>query len=369
MFKHVLYIPRPGSSSKIIQNGYVDTLRSLGWKVYVCDPKTKLGCQTIIEKYNISLIMTHSKYGTRQLPVDTINDNRIAVAVEVLPLNDNGLTIDGPYECSRIDEPALLRTIDNIVIHTRIEPCAWHRYMTGWTSNDIKFIHLPVAGNMINALPPTCSVMTDVAMVANFSHRPEIFKNVVAPLFARVDLLGYSYQAFGDELWHKSGLQYSGPFYGDTSQLAHIYASAKICPNVHTEIQVRDQICLNERSFMIPLCGGLQVSDNPLATKYLGLHCEVATSVTDFIQKTITEIDNQYDRTNRIKLSAEHVSHNHTYFNRLSNLFTAFGLEVLSDETRDKGRREATKHCWGLDARLSAYERGIDYGKQNIGTS
>jgi hypothetical protein len=112
---------------------------------------------------------------------------------------------------------------------------------------------------------------------------------------------------------------------------------------------------------MIPLCGGIQVSDNPLAQKYLGQNCVIANTITDFINNVIRLIDNQPDRFEKIKSSVNHVAHHHTYFNRLEDLFTMGGLHDCSTVAKTKGYKAAVKHCWGMDARLSAEERGIPY--------
>ena len=111
MNKCALYIPRPGITSKIIQHGYVDALRYLGWKVYVGNPKTKLGCRKLIEEYGVQLIMTSSRYGIRQLPIQVINDNQVVVIVDVLPLNPASATTDGPYEFAHNDEQELKKGI------------------------------------------------------------------------------------------------------------------------------------------------------------------------------------------------------------------------------------------------------------------
>ena len=263
----------------------------------------------------------------------------------------------------------MIKEIQKVVVHTRLEPNIWSEYMCGWNNNDVDIIYLPVAGNMVKALPPTCSLLTDVAMVANFGHRQRIMKQLIEPLFKRLNLLGYSYQAFGDKIWQLAGLNYNGPLIGDIAKLAHVYATAKVCPNVHTEKQVILQACVNERSFMIPLCGGLQVSDNPMISKYLGQHCEVATNTTDFMNKVIRLIEDQSNRFDKIRASVKHVANNHTYFNRLVDLFRAAELLELASETEARGQRAAVRHCWELDARLSAEERGIPYEQKVIGTS
>lgn len=369
MNKIALCIPRPGAAARMIQQGYVDALRYLGWKVYVGDPKTKLCCGKWIEKHGIQFIMTNSRYGVRQLPIRVINDKQVIVAIDALPLNPTNITIDGPYEFAHEDEPDLIKEIQSAIVYTNLEPNIWSEYMCEWQSNGIDIMHLPVAGNMVRALPSTCSILTDVAMVANFNHRPNIMKQLIEPLFKRLDLLGYSYQAFGDKIWQLAGLSYNGPLVGDITKLAHVYATAKVCPNVHTEKQVVLQASINERSFMIPLCGGIQVSDNPMIAKYLGSYCVIATSTTDFMNKVIGLVENQSQRFDKIRVGVEHVAHQHTYFNRLVNLFRAVGLLGFGDEAETKGQQAAVRHCWELNARLSDEERGMSYEQQVIKTA
>lgn len=368
MNKCALYIPRPGGTSRMIQHGYVDAMRHLGWKVYVGDPKTKLGCARLIEQHGIGLIMTHSRYGMRQLPVDVINANQVMVFIEALPLNNDGLAVNGPYELAHKDEPDIVQAIQSVVVHTSLEPHLWDQYMSIWGESLIDVSHIPVAGNMIRALPPTCATMTDVGMVANFAHRQGIMKQLIEPLFKRLDLLGHSYQAFGDDIWARAGLNYNGPL-DDHSKLSHVYATAKVCPNVHTEQQVGLQAFVNERSFMIPLCGGVQVSDNPLITRYLGQHCSVAHNVTDFMTQVVGLVENQPERFEQIRVSVEHVAHKHTYFNRLVDLFEIAGLHDQAADVAAEGQRAAVRHCWEINARLSAEERGIPYEQTAIGTA
>lgn len=368
MNKIALCIPRPGTSYAMINQGYVDALRYLGWVVYVCDPKTKLECKKLIEKHDVRLIMTHSRFGMRQLPIDTINTHQVAVIINALPMNLTNDTIDGPHELAHDDESSLIKEIQIVIVHTHLEPNVWSTYMHGWLDNSVDLVHLPLAGNLIKAMPPTCDVLTDVAMVANFTHRQDIMKGLIEPLFKRLELLGFSYQAFGDNIWQLAGLSYNGPL-NDTTKLAHVYATAKICSNVHTEKQIRLQACINERSFMIPLCGGIQVSDNPLAAKYLGPHCEIGVSTTDYMNKVVELIEDQSQRLDKIKGDVEHVAHNHTYFNSLSTLFDTLGLLEFADEARTKGQTAAVQHCWGMDARLSATERGVIYEQQVIGAT
>lgn len=365
MNKIALFIPRPGTTASVIRQGYIDTLRHLGWTVYCCDPKIKLECRKLIEENGVRLIMTSSRYGIRQLPIQIINDNHVTVMVDILPLNPTGAIIDEPYEVAHNDEPEIIKAIKSVVVHTHIESNLWPEYMCGWQNNNIDIRHLPMAGNLIRALPPTCDILTDVAMVANFSHRQDIMKRLIEPLFKRLDLLGYSYQVFGDNIWQLAGLNYNGPLMDDVTRLAHIYATAKVCPNVHSGKVIQLQAYVNERSFMIPLCGGLQVTDNPLTSKYLEKYCSIAVSITDYMKKVIEAIESHDGCFDKIKAGVDHVANKHTYFQRLAELFHAVGLLEFAEETEIKGKGAATHHIWEMNARLSATERGIPYG-QNI---
>jgi len=361
MNRNVLYIPRPGWSSMAIRDGYVDALSSLGYAVYVCDPKAKLPCREFIEHHNIGVIMTHSKYGIRQLPIDAINELGIAVFVEILPLNDRGLTIGGPNEMAHKDEPSTLNRIDRCCAHTRIEKHIWQDYMSVWIDNGVKIIHNPAAGNIIRAMPESFDTLTDIAMVANFSHRQGIMRKKIAPLFKHAERLGYSYQAFGDDIWARAGLNYNGILDPKESKIANIYSTSIVCPNVHTEEQVDLQAVVNDRAFMIPLCGGVQISDQPLISKYIGSYCYNANSINDFMTKILDRIATDDIKYDDIKIGINEVAHSHTYFNRLCLLFSEAGLSEESEYIKSGIYNRAFSYCWEIEARISAKERGVQY--------
>ena len=104
-----------------------------------------------------------------------------------------------------------------------------------------------------------------------------------------------------------------------------------------------------------------------MISKYLGEHCEIANSTIDFITKVIDLAKSESNRDfDKIKAGIYHVSHNHTYFNRLQQLFSTMELFDCSEETKVKGERVAVQHCWELNARLSAEERGVSYEDETI---
>lgn len=360
MQKQALYIPRPGLSSARIMQGYVDALRFFGWNVIISDPKTKFNCRKLIENYDFSIIFTHSRYGIRQLPVDLINQKYIVVFVNVLPLSN---PIDGPYETAHDDEVDIIKSINHVVPYTHIEPHLWSRHMQEWY-DELLLSFIPLAGNMVKAIPDTYSVFADVAMVANFAHKLDRMEAIIRPLFQHLGILGYNCIAYGDSVWPKFQLPYNGPLY-DGYKLANIYATAKVCPNVHTESQLLNKSYLNERAFTIALCGGIQIVDTDLASKYLGEGCVIADNTTDFIQKTVSIIENPRDY-DRILNTVKHVAENHTYLTRLADLFSIARLKECADHMVATIARASTRHYWDIEARLGAERRGVVYEKSIV---
>jgi len=212
------------------------------------------------------------------------------------------------------------------------------------------------------------TILYDVGVVANIAHRHERFKKFLQPLLERLKMLGHTYQAFGDTFWQHTGLDYSGPLVGDIKKIADVYSSSLVCPNIHTESQIFHEAFLNERSFMISLCGGLQVSDNILAKKYLHNSCFVYPNNTDFINGVIDQINNPTLREKNTVDSVSHIAENHTYFNRLSLIFDVLTMRDSKLVSDKEGKRLSQKHCWEIETMLMAAERGISYGENIIQT-
>jgi hypothetical protein len=106
-----------------------------------------------------------------------------------------------------------------------------------------------------------------------------------------------------------------------------------------------------------------------MVLKHLGSYCEVAASETDYMNRIINLIEDDSHRFDRIKVGLEDVSNNHTYFNRLIDIFTKAGLTEYATEVLQEGQRAAVRHCWEVNARLSAEERGIRYEPKVIGAA
>jgi len=72
MKTNVLYMD-DGTS---VARGYIDALRHLKYKVYVCWPTSKLEMRRLIEKHNVRLIFTQSRYQQQhQLMFATLFDS------------------------------------------------------------------------------------------------------------------------------------------------------------------------------------------------------------------------------------------------------------------------------------------------------
>jgi len=365
MKNNVLIVP--GIESESVRLGYVDAFEALGYKVYVYEPKHKLSFIDIVNRYSIGFVMISSG-SLSILDIDTINKNNISVFVDILPLNDNRKTLYGARDLADDCEPSIVRQIDSCVCHTHVAKHLWSEYFNGWINSQIQPLYVPLAGNIIRAQPRTCSIMTDFVLVSDFSRKKTVVNKLLKQLLDRFDILGYECQIFGDNTLDDLGLFNNGFINPSDQRLPSVYASSKVSINVHEEEETSNCICVNDMSFFIPLCGGLQLSDNPMIADHLGPNVVYGRSIKEFIDKALDMVQNQQNRSDKILEASDFVARNHTYFNRIAVLFGSIGLQQESEGIELFGDRSATKHCWSLQTLMEAEERGVLYEKEFIGS-
>ncbi len=335
--KTVLYIVKPDFVSSVIAKGYSDVLSHLGWKVLICNPPTKFHVEQLINNHNVELIFTSCKYGINQLPIKLINQKNIGVIIEVLPSNDYDLNIEGKYEVANLFEIECIEKINRSFLHTNITEELWPDYMQHWCQLN----HIPYAGNIFEALSEDYRPQYDVCFVDDLPNEYEY----AIPVLDRVEFLKFSTHTYG--------------LSSDQSKFKNIYAKSVLCLNFHTKKQVKIQACINEKSFMIQLCGGIQLTDMPLASRYFGDHITTSKTITEFIHSMENIISGSHShRFDNILRSVENASLNHTYFNRLSQIFDGLFMSNESSDCTREGFRLANFHIWEMEARLDNARKG-----------
>jgi len=360
MKRSVLFISDPKDKFNIVATGYCDALKQLGWRSYINYANTKKDIKTLIEECGVRLIFSLCKYGTRQLPIDIINKYGVGVIIQALPCNSADNYLYDFYRRSTESEINNLLKINKLLAYTNLLPEVWDKYMETWLSNKVDLIHLPFAGNILKSLPTDCRPIHHLCMVGSLIYKKERFDDYLMPLFHRLNFLQTNNQIWGNGLWREHGITTNGLLFNGRSQLPNIYAKSLVAINVHTKTEYEDQACLNERSFAIQLCGGVQVTDMPIAKRYF----EDCVHIGETANKFIFAVENNFNvdgRYDQILDSVKQAANNHTYHCRLADIFSKLGWKEDADFCGKEADRLATLHIWEFEARLDAERNGVLY--------
>ena len=120
---------------------------------------------------------------------------------------------------------------------------------------------------------------------------------------------------------------------------ALLYNFAKVLPNFHLESQYKRFDEVNERTFVIPACGGFELVDNPAAMKELfdANEMAVANSPQEYREMFEHFLNNPNERLPYIQNGMRKVWNNYTLFHSLSKL--AKFLKIT--ETGMQGTKES----------------------------
>jgi len=122
---------------------------------------------------------------------------------------------------------------------------------------------------------------------------------------------------------------------------ALFYNSAAIYPNYHLESNFRSFNEITERSYIIPACGGFELTDSPQAMKELFTHDEMAQadSPAEFQEMFRHFLDNPQERLSYVRAGMRKVYAQYTLFHRLDRLAQHLGAQernrTLARETVD----------------------------------
>ena len=104
-----------------------------------------------------------------------------------------------------------------------------------------------------------------------------------------------------------------------------IYASAKICLNLHNPHQHNDGYSCNSRTFVVAACGGFQISDNVAQIRdfFTDEEVVVARDARDWMEAIAYYLSHENERSAMAKRARQNALTNHTYHNRAATLLAA----------------------------------------------
>jgi hypothetical protein len=130
---------------------------------------------------------------------------------------------------------------------------------------------------------------------------------------------------FGNQPWTETD-RYCGTI--EDSNVRHLFASAKICPNLSEPHAQEYGYDVNERVFKVLFCGGMCISDvvEGLARTFSGGGLSLASSPKDFEEKIHYFLENDEARKEVAERGKYHVIKNHTNFHRIEEILNGFGI-------------------------------------------
>jgi hypothetical protein len=280
----------------------------------------------IITDKNIDMIFCSINYTIKQLPVDTINKNNVVVichAHATCCSDEHRMMFDPVYtEHAEQEDIDKLLSINNVVLWAQHELPIQKNFMYGYINNGLKLIHLPHAADIDKYMPPKQKTSgIDIAFVGGIGHKMESAARFLRPLVHKYEK---SFYAFGDMAWINLGINTNKLF--DTNKIGFLYGNATVCPNIQSDSMRHHKAIVNERSFIIPACGGFIVTDMLPTRDYFD--CVVGEIPYSFIKKVQYYIDNPKIREEYIGKSFSSVVYEHSYYNRMIQLFEYLGLDV-----------------------------------------
>ena len=131
----------------------------------------------------------------------------------------------------------------------------------------------------------------DLIFIGNAGHKPVAVRDCLMPLIRKRNLrtliFGGGWQNFGVNAKHLT------PHFDNFNQL---YPTSAICLNIHSAPQREMNVLFNDRSFMLPLCGGFFISDTQLSKRYFGDLIPVADTPREFRDLTLHYLDAPKER-------------------------------------------------------------------------
>ena len=166
----------------------------------------------------------------------------------------------------------------------------------------------------------------DIGFVGGYwPYKGQVIDQYLLPLCYPLDK--YKIKIFGNQPWGIN--QYCGLI--DDSDVKHLFASAKICPNLSEPHAQRYGFDVNERMFKVLYCGGFCISDYVKSYEMFGDGIVMADSPSDFRDKIEHYVQHPDERAEISEKGQRYISENHTGFHRAAEIMNAFGLDGLAN--------------------------------------
>ena len=219
-------------------------------------------------------------------------------------------------ECGRLVQQGLVGDVFFAPVHSS----AVREEYAEWDALGHPVHSIPMAANPAVHFPRNASVKYDIGFIGtNSPTKRKETQTYLMPLLER-----YSAMLCGDH-WGQ------GIPPVPQNQAAGVYARVRICPNFHHDFQKGRQLQLNERTFVIPACGGFEIMDeSPILREYFSPEEMVqARSPEEWLPLHQEWLRRDGERMEISARAHQRILREHTYFER--------AIQMLDLVLRHKG--------------------------------
>jgi len=310
-------------------DGYLGVLKELGWSVFQYHPQTKAEIRDLIINYHLCLIFAPSKYGVRQLPIDTINEYGVCVVVKPL------LFIKDDTDLWRLKE------IKNLLIESSISPSVTEEYLPRWCYAGLEPLQILPAIDLKSSIPQSLNKTLDIAVVTNYSDKE--LTNWIKTIADRAIV-----NRFTIEIVDLTKV--------DLPTIINIIGRAKIVCSIRDQTHRLRLKTINQFDLLSMLCGSSLVTNNLAVSQIFKNDVVFVETVTQMV-KHLEQILASYNRpTEELLRISTLVAHQHSYFNRLMQIFHCFGWLKYIDQLETISGRLSIQHAWEMQARSESKE-------------
>ena len=334
MKKTVLYITSPIDDKNREADGYINALKQVGWNTLKYHAQTKAEIRDLIVNHELRLIFTPSKCGVRQLPIDTINECGVGVVVKPLLFTQDDTDLQR------------LKKIENLLVESSIDPSVTGEYLPRWHEAGLEPLQILPAVDLKSIMPESLNKTLDIAVITGYAD-----KELANWIKAIVDRAAVN--CFTVEVVDLMKI--------DLPAIINVIGRAKIVCNLHDQTHRLRLKTINRFDLLPMLCG------SPLVTNNLAVS-QIFKDDVVFV-KTITQLINHLEYTlrncvwpaeNSLRISAV-MARQHSYFNRLMQIFRYFGWLEHIDLLKTISGRLSVQHEWEMQARSESKE--LIYGQ------
>lgn len=289
-----------------------------------------------IRNNEVDLLMTSSGEGISKVDAAELNSRKIAVVIAGLPYNHSNSSFDPHCPLADPDEVRHIASIDRKIIWSQHEPLFNDYFYQGYKELGIDVLYLPYCADTTTiSLHDKTKTEYDFFFVGGLAHKKKGNLETLKQILER--LPQERIKIYGDKAWTKLfGIPVS--FTGENENWIRYYQTSAISPNFHIYRQKNKKLLVNDRTFHIPVYGGFQICDNPLARKFFDSNeLVIAENEEEFIELFFHYLARPEERFRIIENGLKRVMKDHSYFNRIATIFEVFSINrkiVVQDEIK-----------------------------------